>query len=64
MYKQLKINKDEHAKKIKKIIQVTFVMESGAMGLVLGVCLMLPCLVPLVLQPIRTIIEAKKQPPM
>jgi hypothetical protein len=30
----------------------------GAMGLVLGACLMLPCLVPLVLQSIRTVMEA------
>jgi hypothetical protein len=30
----------------------------GATGLVLGACLMLPCLVPLVLQLIRTIVEA------
>jgi hypothetical protein len=30
----------------------------GAMGLILGPCLLLPCLVPLVLQSIRTIMEA------
>jgi hypothetical protein len=30
----------------------------GAMGLVLGACLIPPCLVPLVLQPIRTTREA------
>jgi hypothetical protein len=30
----------------------------GAMGLVLGACLILSCLLPLVLQSIRTIIEA------
>jgi hypothetical protein len=44
-----------------------FVMESGVMGLVLGACLMLPCLVPLVLSSMGTIIEAtteKKQPPL
>jgi hypothetical protein len=32
-------------------------MESRAMGLVLGACLMLACLVPLTLWSIRTIIE-------
>jgi hypothetical protein len=30
----------------------------GTMGLVLGACLILPCLVPLVLWSIRTIMEA------
>jgi integral membrane sensor domain MASE1 len=30
----------------------------GVVSLILGVCLMLPCLVPLVLQSIRTIMEA------
>jgi hypothetical protein len=30
----------------------------GVVGLILGVCLMLPCLVPLVLWSIRTIMEA------
>jgi hypothetical protein len=30
----------------------------GAIGLILGACLILPCLVPLVLQFIRVIIEA------
>jgi hypothetical protein len=51
----------------KKKIQATFVMESGAVGLVLGACLMLPCLVPLVLLSIRIIIEAtieRKQLPI
>jgi hypothetical protein len=36
----------------------TFVMKSEAMGLVLVACLILPCLALLVLQSIRTIIEA------
>jgi hypothetical protein len=31
---------------------------TGAMGLILGACLMLPCLAPLVLLSIRTIREA------
>jgi hypothetical protein len=30
----------------------------GVVGLILGVCLMLPCLVPLILRSIRTIMEA------
>jgi hypothetical protein len=41
-------------------------MESRVIGLVLGACLMLPYLVPLVLWSIRSIIEAttdRKQPP-
>jgi hypothetical protein len=43
--------------RVKKVLQATFVMKSGAMGLVLGAYLMLPCLVLLVLWSIRTIIE-------
>jgi hypothetical protein len=50
--------RDTKGPRVKKTIQATFVMESGAMCLVLGVCLMLPCLVSLVLRSIRTIIEA------
>jgi hypothetical protein len=44
--------------RVRKTMQATFVMESRAMGLVLGACLMLSCLVPLILWSIRTIIEA------
>jgi hypothetical protein len=44
--------------RIKKTIQATFVLESMVMGLFFGACLMLPFLVPLVLQSIKTIIEA------
>jgi hypothetical protein len=33
----------------------------GTVALVLGTCLILPCLVPLVLRPIRTIMEVTKE---
>jgi hypothetical protein len=48
---------DTKSPRVKKIMQATFVMESRRPGLALGACLVLPCLVPLVLQPIRTILE-------
>jgi hypothetical protein len=48
---------DTKSPRVKKTMQPTFVMESRTMGLVLGACLMLPCLVPLVLQSTRTIVE-------
>jgi hypothetical protein len=47
--------------RVKKTMQATFVMESRAMGFVLGECLILPYLVLLVLQSISTIIEATIQ---
>jgi hypothetical protein len=43
--------------KVRETMQAIFVIKSGVMGLVLGACLMLPCLVPLVLWSIKTIIE-------
>jgi hypothetical protein len=48
---------DTESPRVRKI-QDTFVIKSRVMGLVLIACLMLPCLVPLVLQSIRTITEA------
>jgi hypothetical protein len=44
--------------RVKKTIQTTFVIKRWAMGLILAACLILPCLVPLVLQSSRTIMEA------
>jgi hypothetical protein len=49
---------DTKSPRIRKTIQATFVIKSRAMGLALGACLMLLCLVLLVLWSIRTIIEA------
>jgi hypothetical protein len=54
---RLLVNNSE-SPRVKKTIQATFVMESRVIGLVLVACLMLPCLVPLILWSIRTIIEA------
>jgi hypothetical protein len=44
---------DTKSPKVKKTIQTTFIMKSGAMGLILEVYLILPCLVLLVLRSIR-----------
>jgi hypothetical protein len=49
---------DTESPKVKQTMQTTFVIKAGLMGLILGTCLILPCLVPLVLQSIRTILEA------
>jgi hypothetical protein len=48
---------DTKSPRVKKTVQTTFVIKSRAMGLNLAACLMLPCLVPLVLQSIMTIME-------
>jgi hypothetical protein len=50
--------RDTKSPRVRKIIEAMFVLKSRVMGLVLGACLMLPYLVPLVLWSIRTIIEA------
>jgi ABC-type transport system involved in cytochrome c biogenesis permease component len=49
---------DTKSLRVKKTVQATFVIKSRVIGLILGVCLILPCLVPLVLQSVKTIIKA------
>jgi hypothetical protein len=49
---------DSTSPRVKETMQATFVIKSRQRVLVLGACLMSPCLVPLVLWSIRMIIEA------
>jgi hypothetical protein len=48
---------DTKSPRVKKTLQTTFVIKTRVMDFILEACLISPCLVPLVLWPIRTIME-------